>query len=54
MIQDSFAVQYSTEDWAQLETIYEKPSDIDLFTGGIAQANNGGLTGKVFSAVKGN
>ena len=46
---------FSTEDWAQLETIYEKPSDIDLFTGGIAQAaHNGGLAGKVFTAIKGN
>ena len=39
----------SPENWQQLQTIYDCPSDIDLFTGGLAQeAYNGGLTGKVF------
>lgn len=46
---------FSTDAWNQLQTIYGKPSDIDLFTGGLAQdPHNGGLTGKVFNAMKAN
>ena len=45
---------FSDDDWSKLETIYEKPSDIDLFTGGLAQApSNGAMTGSVFSNMKG-
>ena len=45
---------FSTDVWNQLQSIYSKPSDIDLFTGGLAQGpHNGGLTGKVFNAMKG-
>lgn len=46
----------SPENWELLKTLYNKPSDIDLFTGGLAQdpdTNIGGLTGKVFQAMKG-
>ena len=43
--------------WDKLRLIYEKPSDIDLFTVGLAQLphpNIGeGLTGKVFQDLKG-
>merc|ERR1719219_444341 len=28
---------FSTDIWTQLQSIYTKPSDIDLFTGGLAQ-----------------
>merc|ERR1711962_926033 len=43
---------FSPEDWALLQSIYEKPSDIDLFTGGLAQKPlNGGLLGKVFNRM---
>ena len=46
---------FSTDAWTQLQSIYAKPSDIDLFTGGIAQdPYRGGLTGKVFNKMKGN
>ena len=46
---------FSPEDWALLQSIYEKPSDIDLFTGGLAQKPlNGGLLGKVFNRMLGN
>ena len=46
---------FSPEDWALLQTIYKKPSDIDLFIGGLAQKPlNGGLLGKVFSQMLGN
>ena len=45
---------FSTDAWNQLQSIYSKPSDIDLFTGGLAQGpHNGGLTGKVFNLMKG-
>jgi len=44
---------FSTDAWTQLQSIYAKPSDIDLFTGGIAQdPYKGGLTGKVFNKMK--
>lgn len=44
---------FSDSDWAQLQTVYAKPSDIDLFTGGLMQKPfNGGLTGKVFNEMK--
>ena len=43
----------SQSNWDLLKKIYAKPSDIDLFTGGLAQdPNNGGLTGKVFQQMK--
>jgi peroxidase len=43
----------SEGNWHLLQTLYEKPSDIDLFTGGLAQdAFDGGLTGKVFQKMK--
>ena len=46
---------FSDSDWAELQSVYEKPSDIDLFTGGLMQKPfNGGLTGKVFNEMKGN
>ena len=60
---------FSVEDWKELETVYAKPSDIDLFAGGLMQKPVGvlnadgklkavaeldqGLTGKVFNAMKG-
>ena len=43
----------SQDSWNLLRDIYDRPSDIDLFTGGLAQEpNNGGLTGQVFQAMK--
>ena len=43
----------SQENWELLRTIYDKPSDIDIFTGGLAQEPfNGGLTGEVFQQLK--
>ena len=43
----------SKENWNLLQTIYEHPNDIDLFTGALAQNSyNGGLTGKVFLTMK--
>jgi hypothetical protein len=43
----------SVEKWNKLKTLYQKPSDIDLFTGGLAQdAYGSGLTGKVFQNMK--
>ena len=43
----------SDDAWTALQSVYEKPSDIDLFTGGMAQAAfNGGVTGKVFNKQK--
>ena len=46
---------FSDSDWAELQSVYDKPSDIDLFTGGLMQKPfNGGLTGKVFNKMKGN
>ena len=43
----------SSENWSILKSIYEHPSDIDLFTGALAQeAYNGGLSGKVFLNMK--
>jgi len=43
----------SQENWELLRTIYDKPSDIDIFTGGLAQdPHNGGLTGQVFQQLK--
>ena len=46
---------FSDNDWTQLQSVYAKPSDIDLFTGGLMQKPfNGGLTGKVFNEMKGN
>ena len=42
------------DSWDLLSTIYDAPNDIDLFTGGLAQAGyNGGLTGKIFNDMKG-
>ena len=41
-------------NWDQLQSIYEKPGDIDLFTGGLAQdVVDGCLTGKVFNNIIG-
>ena len=46
---------FSDSDWTELQSVYDKPSDIDLFTGGLMQKPfNGGLTGKVFNEMKGN
>ena len=43
----------SQANWNLLRTIYDKPSDIDIFTGGLAQGPfNGGLTGQVFLQLK--
>ena len=43
----------SQANWNLLRTIYDKPSDIDIFTGGLAQEPfNGGLTGEVFQQLK--
>merc|ERR1712203_1121426 len=43
----------SQTNWNLLKTIYTHPSDIDLFTGALAQeAFNGGLTGQVFQQMK--
>merc|ERR1712241_1115059 len=43
----------SQDNWSLLRDIYDRPSDIDLFTGGLAQEpNNGGLTGRVFQQMK--
>ena len=43
----------SQANWDLLQTVYEHPSDIDLFTGALAQeSHNGGLTGKVFNDMK--
>ena len=36
-----------------LERVYERPSDVDLFVGGLCEKPvNGGLTGKVFQKIK--
>ena len=43
----------SQQNWDLLQTIYDHPNDIDLFTGALAQdAFNGGLSGKVFLEMK--
>ena len=43
----------SQTNWNLLKTIYKNPSDIDVFTGGLAQdPHNGGLTGQVFQKMK--
>ena len=43
----------SQSNWELLSTIYDKPSDIDIFTGGLAQEPfNGGLTGRVLQQIK--
>ena len=43
----------SENNWNLLQTIYKKPSDIDIFTGGLAQEpHNGGVTGQVFQKMK--
>ena len=44
---------FSQENWNLLSTIYDRPSDIDIFTGGLGQEpHNGGLTGEVFQEMK--
>lgn len=44
----------SQESWNILRTVYKRPSDIDLFVGGFAQAAfNGGLTGEVILKMNG-
>ena len=47
---------FSEEDWTQLKNVYNCPSDIDLFIGGLVQTppTNGGVTGDVFNKMKGN
>ena len=46
---------FSLENWALLQSIYEKPSDIDLFTGGLTQeAQDDSLIGNVFNQMIGN
>ena len=43
----------SDADWKLLQTIYDHPADIDLFTGALAQdPYRGALTGKVFAIQK--
>jgi peroxidase len=43
----------SQDNWNLLRTIHARPSDIDLWTGGLAQdPNNGGLTGEVLQQMK--
>ena len=43
----------SQTNWNLLKTIYKTPSDIDVFTGGLAEdPHNGGLTGQVFQKMK--
>ena len=43
----------SQQNWDLLQTIYDHPNDIDLFTGALAQdAHNGALSGKVFLEMK--
>ena len=43
----------SSDNWNLLRTIYARPSDIDLWTGGLAQDPfNGGLTGQVLQQMK--
>ena len=32
---------FSADDWAELQTVYAKPSDIDLFAGGLMQRPQG-------------
>ena len=45
----------SDADWELLQTIYDHPADIDLFTGALAQdPYRGALTGKVFAIQKSN
>ena len=45
---------FSPDNWALLQSIYEKPNDIDLFTGGLAQeSQTDGLTGNVFTKMIG-
>jgi len=45
----------SQQNWDLLQTIYDHPNDIDLFTGALAQdAHNGALSGKVFLEMKKN
>jgi len=45
----------SEKNWDLLQTIYDHPNDIDLFTGALAQdAHNGALSGKVFLEMKKN
>jgi peroxidase len=48
---DRFA-DMSTTQWGQLKKLYQHPSHIDLFTGGLAQATyNNGLVGRVFNKI---
>jgi len=43
----------SQDNWNLLRTIHTRPSDIDLWTGGLAQDSfNGGLTGQVLQQMK--
>ena len=43
----------SQDNWNLLRTIHARPSDIDLWTGGLAQDPfNGGLTGQVLQQMK--
>ena len=45
---------FSPDNWALLQSIYEKPNDIDLFSGGLAQeSQTDGLTGNVFTKMIG-
>ena len=50
---------FSLKNWDLLQTIYDSPSDIDLFTGGLTQEPNDpsapspGLLGKVFNRMIG-
>ena len=46
---------FSIDDWTLLQSIYDNPSDIDLFTGGLTQKPNGDgpLTGHVFDRMIG-
>ena len=42
----------SDQNWSLLQSIYNHPNDIDLFTGGLAQEPyRGGLIGKVFTKI---
>ena len=43
---------FDAQTWEKLSEIYDHPSDIDLFTGGISQTNEpGSQLGKVFFAM---